>query len=263
MPVNWRHYQKFDGVLNSLKKHIDKLLRFFHKYKGRIKFLLSDKIYVSFGENCLTDNILSRYGLKLLTTPFSHGGSNVEIILNLEKDNYADFMNLNYLKYEDRGGGLGIRPVLKKYNATQNKYHSLLRSGFSFSHHDVIKDEKVRAKMQQRVFYLKKLVGKKRFIILYHHRVNEDTNYELLINHLCELREIYSTEKMKSEIICFTQKIISDTEERSVTYSKEKGIYFFVFNTYKKWEGWDIPELLWARCDDDLIKEMIAFAKKL
>lgn len=48
-------------------------------------------IYLSFGENCLTDRLLERHGLKSFATPFSWGLSNVEYILQIEKDKYKDF----------------------------------------------------------------------------------------------------------------------------------------------------------------------------
>ena len=237
-----------------------KLKVYCHKITRRIKIFLTKKIYVSFGENCLTDNILERHGLKLLTTPFSHGRSNIEYILHLEKDNYTDFLNLDYLNYEEVSGKMV--PRLKKYNSIQNEYNSLHKNGFEFTHHDVISDEKIRSKMKERVYNLKKLIGKKKFIIFYHHRINATTDKDLLLGHLCEISKIYSTKEIKSEIICFTQKIISDFEERSVSYSKMNGIHFFVFNTINEWGG-DDQEIFWAKCDEDLIKEMIFFAKRI
>jgi len=242
------------------KKIRNKLKDYYRRKERKIRLSLSNKLYVSFGENCLTDNILERHNLKLLTTVFSHGRSNVEYVLHLEKDNYSDFLNLDYLEYEEVSEKMV--PRLKKYNSIQNDYHNLHKNGLEFTHHDVIKDENVRAKMRQRVFNLKKLIGKKKFVIFYHHRVNNATDKDLLIRHLCELREIYSTEKIKSEIICFTQKNISNFDERKVSYSREKEIHFFVFNTMNEWAG-DDQEIFWARCDEDLIKEMVIFAKRI
>jgi Putative papain-like cysteine peptidase (DUF1796). len=252
-----RHLRR---IVQYRRKINNNLKDYYLVKKEKIRLFFSNKLYVSFGENCLTDNILKRYGLKHLTTPFSHCRSNIEYILHLERDDYADFLNLDYLEYEKVSGKMV--PRLKKYNTIQNEYISSHKKGFEFTHHDVISDEKVRTKIQQRVFNLKKLIGKKKFVIFYHHRVNNATDKDLLIRHLCELREIYSTKKIKSEIICFTQRIINSFAERSVSYSKDDEIHFFVFNTMNEWSG-DDQEIFWARCDEDLIKEMVFFAKRM
>lgn len=42
-------------------------------------------IWLSLGENCLSDNILSRHSLKSFSTPFSHARSNIDYALELEK----------------------------------------------------------------------------------------------------------------------------------------------------------------------------------
>ena len=80
-------------MISSLK---DKYFR----WRNKRHLNASHKVYLSFGENCLPDHILNRYALKSFTTPFSHGRSNVEYILNLERDDYTDFLNLDYLSYE-------------------------------------------------------------------------------------------------------------------------------------------------------------------
>ena len=230
------------------------------KIKIKIQLYCQKKIFVSFGENCLTDNILERHKLKLLTTPFSHGRSNVEYILQLERDNYKDFLNPNYLQYEMFNEKKV--PRLKKYNQIHNDYNELHKNGFEFTHHDVIKDESARIKLKQRLDKLQNLIGKKKFIILYHHRVNSGTNMEQLTDNLCELKQLYSKNKIKSEVVCFTQNIITDIKDRKISYKENKEIHFFVFNTINEWEG-DNQNVFWARCDDDLLSEMVYFIKKL
>lgn len=247
-------------IYRSTKKVKNDLTRLYRRKAAKIRVHLSDKLYVSFGENCLADDILSRNKLKLITTPFSHIGSNIEFILQAEKDNYLDFLNLKYLKYEKRGEL--TRPVLKKYNLIENDYHPFLKSGFSFAHHDVIKEEKVRVAIQRRISRMQKFKGNKRFIIFYHHRMNSSTNKNLLTTHLLELKNLHSTEIIHSEVICFTQNIITEPEMRKVSYSNENGVHYFVFNTLQRWDG-GVDDIFWARCDDDLIKEMIDFSKKL
>lgn len=244
-------------MVEKLKKRINKRIQLIFR---KVKLILSKKVYVSFGENCLTDNILDRYSLKSLTTPFSHGRSNIEYILQLEQDNYKDFLNLNFIKYEF----LNKKevPRLKKYNEIRNDYHELHKNGFEFTHHDVIKDDRVRLKISDRLQKLRYLIGRKKIIILYHHRNNVETNLELLLRDLAELKKVYSSSKINSEVVMFTQKIVLHASDRKLTYFKKFDIHNFLFHTMNNWEG-DNPELLWATCDDDLIVQMINFLKKL
>ncbi|MFJ5369320.1 DUF1796 family putative cysteine peptidase, partial [Bosea sp. CER48] len=45
--------------------------------------------WLSLGENCLPDNILERNGLKMFSTPFSHGRSNIEYAIQLHSEGYS------------------------------------------------------------------------------------------------------------------------------------------------------------------------------
>jgi hypothetical protein len=244
-------------MIKRLKKASRNL---FAKTKGKLNLRFSKKIYLSYGENCLTDNILQRQLIKTFTTPFSHGRSNVEYILQAERDAYKDFLNPKYLQYELLEKKEVAR--LKTYNQLQNNYNELHTKGFEFTHHDVIGNENHRQKMHKRVQTLTKLKGKKKFVILYHHRANATTDAELLVQHLAELKNLYSTSKISSEVVCFTQNIINQTKERKLTYSKKNDIHYFVFNTLNEWAG-DNNDIFWAKCDEDLITEMIGFVKKL
>ena len=227
---------------------------------NELKISRSKKLYLSFGENCLSDNILDRYKLKSFTTPFSHGRCNVEYILNLEKDNYRKFLAPENLNYEELNGK--DVPRLKSYRNIQNTYHELQMNGFEFTHHDVIKDGNLKIKFRERVMKLLQYKGKKKYIILYHHRFCAETNFELLIEHLNLLKSLYSKNNINSEVILFKQVIIKSELNRKMNYSLYKNIHIFDFNTISIWEG-DTPELLWAKCDDDLINKMIDKIKHL
>lgn len=243
-----------------MKQLARKAKKLFKLIKQKIQLSFTGRIYVSFGENCLTDNILERYNLKLITTPFSHGRTNIEYIIQLEQDNYKDFLNPAFLQYEDLSGKKV--PRLKKYNHIQNRYNELHENGFEFTHHDVIASPVIRQKMQKRVDTLQNLKGRKSFMILYHHRVDPQTNQERLLNDLNQLKEIYSSRNYRSEVICFTQRIINEADQRKVDYEIKNGIHYFVFHTLAEWAGGN-DDLFWARTDEDLIKEMITKIKSL
>lgn len=241
------------NTVNRFKSNIKDL-------SWQLKLRFTKKIYVSFGENCLTDNILQRYKLKLITTPFSHARSNIEYIIQMESDHYNNFLNKEYLLYESLENKLV--PRLKTYNIIQNDYNELHKNGFEFTHHDVIASEAIRLKFMERVKQLQRLKQKKQFFILYHHRINQNTNKERLIDDLLKLKALYTNRKYTSEVICFTQTIITDYKNRKVDYTIKNGIHYFEFYTLDEWAG-DNPQLLWARNDEDLIIEMITKIKNI
>ncbi|MBB4035822.1 hypothetical protein GGR21_001717 [Dysgonomonas hofstadii] len=232
-----------------------------YQLKKKYRYIFSKKLYLSFGENCLTDNILDRYNIKSFTTVYSHGRSNIEYIIQIEKDNYKDFLNTEFIKYEELNDKQQV-PRLKKYDKITNSYYSLHTNGFEFTHHDVIGNEYLRIKFKERIDRLKRCKGSKEIIIFYHHRYNESTNMNKLLEDLSELGQLYSKGKNKAQVVLFCQKKIGRTTERKLEYKIEQNIHIFMFNTLNIWAG-DDPEILWAKCDNDLIEEMIAKVKEL
>lgn len=245
-----------------LQRILNKINRIKHIYflKSNARHLKdTQRLYLSFGENCLTDNIIARYQLKTFTTPFSHGRSNVEYILNLELDNYKDFLSDKYLCYENLEGK--SVPRLKRYNNIQNTYNSLHMNGFEFTHHDVKGNEELKSKFESRVSKLKSGLGKNKYLILYHHRICESTDLNLLLKHLNELKTLYA-QNNEVEVILFKQVLIPVGKEKGLKYHKINGINVFDFHTHEIWGG-DNPNLLWAYNDDVLIKKMIKKIKTI
>lgn len=212
-----------------------------------------ESVYVSFGENCLTDDILKRYKLKSFSTPFSSGRSNIEYILQIEKDNYTNFLNTEYMRYEPLNDKDMLR--LKFYNKISNQYDTLSMNGFEFTHHDVMADPVMMEKLQRRCNRLLNLNAKRMFIF-YHHRYCKNTDRKMLLEHLNELKKLYRKRCSNVKIIMFTQVLVRDKSQRKMEHHFVNGIHLYVFYTLKIWGGSD-PDILWARCDDDLISQMI------
>ena len=63
-------------------------------------WLKTENVCVSFGENCLTDDILKRHNLKSYSTPYSSSRSNIEYILQIEEDCFSDFLNPEYIEFQ-------------------------------------------------------------------------------------------------------------------------------------------------------------------
>ncbi len=239
--------------LNNVVTKIRQNLKAVKKEIKRIARSLNRKKYLSFGENCLTDDILSRYDLKSFSSPFASARSNIENILQIQKDNYKDFLNPQFLEYGYVEGKKVVRQI--QYNELSNIYDSSCMKGFEFTHHDVIADKKKRASIERRVRRMQSLKNCTLYI-LYHHRFCKDTDIELLVEHLSDLKAIYEKQCEKVYLIAFTQKLVTSEQERRVEKKYVNGIYMYFFYTLNVWEGSN-QDIFWARCDDDLISQMI------
>lgn len=109
---------------------------------------------------------------------------------------------------------------------------------------------------------MNKYKGKKDIIIFYHHRLDALTDIDRLLGHLSELGQLYSKGEHNAQIILFYQNIVENPIERKLEYKIFQNIHIFVFNSLNIWGG-DDQELFWARCDEDLIGEMIKKVKRL
>ena len=219
----------------------------------KLYHIFDRNVIFSIGENCLTDNILERNNLKSFSSPYSSGRSNIEYILSFEKDMMADFINPSYLKYEYFDEKKVVRN--KKYVETINYYDKSVTNGFEFTHHDIIKKEKLRVKIKKRCERIQQLKNKN-IIMVYHHRLCYDTDKKLLAEHLQEYIDIYKTRKNKVKIFAFTQSIVTDVRLRHLEKEQVGDIFFYTLYTLNKWEG-DNQDIFWAYCDNDLINEMV------
>jgi len=222
--------------------------------KKEISIKDNDVIFFSLGENCLADGILERNNLKSFSSPFSSGRSNIEYILNFEKENYIDFLNKDFLKYEYLQTGKKVVRN-KKYVITENKYHDLSKSGIEFTHHDVINNEEVRQTIKRRYTRLLDLRNVN-IIILYHHRKCDETNLNLLMQHFNSLAKIYEDRNNKITIFVMCQKIIKDKSERCIKLYSLNNIHLYEFYTLNEWAG-ENKDIFWAKPDDDLLRIMI------
>lgn len=240
----------------TLSMRSGKLLLPLKKVKALIseyRITHADRVFVSFGENCLTDDILKRHNIKSFSTPYSSARSNIEYILQLEKAEFRDFVNPEYLEYGEADGRRVAR--LKKYTQTNNTYNPAHMKGFEFTHHDVLAEAATREKMQRRASRMLHLRCRE-LNIFYHSRRDPATDRAMLTAHLNELKRIYEERCGAVNVHMFTQIIIDDPKLRRMEHRMENGIHIYEFYVLNEWAGSD-QEIFWARCDDDLIEMMI------
>jgi len=229
-----------------------RILKFFQPDQ---KIDFSEILWLSLGENCLPDNILHRHGLKSFSTPFSHGRSNLDYALALEKSNYEGLMLPENLKHGLSEKKKVVRSTL--FNQCDNIYNDMHMKGFEMTHHDVIDSEKDRENFNRKIERQLEVRGNKKVVFLYHHRINKNSNLDLIFKKASEFSTLYSKGKYNCTVIVFAQQVITDNEERKVHYKNiRKNIHYFEFFTRQLWGGKD-DDLFWARTDDDLIKKMI------
>ena len=242
-------------LFNKLKKKYNSIIG--HK----IKLFLTKNVWVSLGENCLTDNILSRYKLKSFTSPYSHGRSNIDYAIALEKIQYSGLLSLEHLSHQKHKESTVVRSTL--INTCDDIFNPMHMEGFEFTHHNVIDSEKARDSASRKIKRLLTLRGRKNFFFLYHYRVSDNNNLDALIDKVKRYAKYYATDGKKCNVIVFTQKLIENKKDRKVQYHNyDTNIHFFEFHTLDAWEGND-DELLWARVDDDLIVKMMDACKAI
>lgn len=244
--------------MNFVKRLIKKGLI---NFKIFININFSKNLWLSLGENCLTDGILQRHGLKSFSTPYSNGRSNLDYALALEKMNYNGYLDRKDLKYDYVNNEKVVRSSL--INQSDNIYFTPHMSGFEFTHHDVIQSGKARKNLKRKADRILKIRGRKNVVFFYHYRINENSDFKLLFNKATEFTKPYSLNKSRCNFIIFTQKIISNPSNRKVLYKRiNPNVHFFELCTEKIWTGPD-QDTFWAKMDDDLIKIMLENTKNI
>lgn len=222
------------------------VLKIIHKFDRK-------NVVFSIGENCLTDDLLSRNNLKSFSSPWSTGRSNIEYILAFEREQFRDLLNPEYLRYGDDGEKKVVRNC--KYGSVQNAYHASVTNGVEFTHHDVLGNDKVRSTIKNRCKRLVKLKNR-HVVMVYHHRLCDQTDLHALTADLAGLAEIYKKRGNAVDVFLFTQKLIPGTDERRVEKEIVNGIRVYRIYSLHEWMGSD-REIFFAHCDNDLLKEMV------
>lgn len=232
----------------------NKALSVYAKVKFWRSLKTSKTFWLSLGENCLTDAILERHGLRSFSTVYSNGRTNIDYALYLEKNNYQNLLETEDLKYDFLNDVKLVRST--SVVNCDPIFLDLQMNGFEFTHHDVIGNkrhiESYRRKVQRQLKFRKK----RNFIFLYHHRHNVTSDFNLLFEKLYEFSKYYSTKKYFCKMIVFSQNIVKDKSERNISYHKiNDSVHFFNLGTLKMWDG--DGDDFWAKNDTDLIQQLI------
>ena len=215
-------------------------------------------LWLSIGENCLGNDVLRRFGLHAPSTPYSSARSNLDHVLQLERNDYEGFLDDAALA---DGVTAGNKPVsLSKSVASSNgMYRQGPNTVFEFTHIDP-RTAQGKADMYRRVQRMLDLRRDgTRKVFLYHHRGSKGFN-SAAVAKLSEGAAEFLSRHRNASMVFFTQLIVPDPSHRAVTLTATApGCVFFNLATVSPWGGND-PDMLWARKDNDLLTQMLAQA---
>ena len=216
---------------------------------------IPDKLYLSLGENCLSDIILNRHGLKSFTTIYSHGRSNIDNAIHLEQERHENLLNNACLYYDYVGKKKVVRN--RCYAVSSEVFSELHRNGFEFTHHDVLSNVSARNNLYQKVHKLNYYRGKSNTVFFYHYRACENSSLELIFEKVTQFARFYEVNGKTCEVIVLTQELIDQKEKKRLINIKYSDyIQAFIFKSHHIWEG-DNHKHFRALVDDDLIKLMM------
>ena len=214
-----------------------------------------EKIFISIGENCLSQGILDRKNIKSVLNPFSWTRSNIDYVSQIVSENFNNFLNSKFLQKEYRENN--YTAINLKYTCQNGIFENSVSNYFEFTHHNVVDSIDCLESYIRKVVRFKQLVqSNNEIIFFYHHRVNPTPDYLLLIEKLNNFVCFIQTKRnAPTSCLCFTQKIVKDSSERKVEISKHGNTAFAVFHTLSVWAGSN-DDLFFAKVDDDLIDKM-------
>lgn len=238
-------------VLKRVKRRVEQELS--HQYRS-MQHTLSSTLYVSIGENCLTDHLLDRHGVKSFATVYSHGRSNLDYAIQLEEEQYGNLLNNDFLYYDQLGSTRVVRN--SRYKVVDQIFDSTHTNGFEFTHHDIIGNETKRKSLERKLSRLNKYRGVKNFKFYYHYRLHNNLSLEALFKKAETFLKFYQTNGRECEFIIFTQSIVDSKDLRGVEKVMHSDkIRVYTFKTTEAWAG-DDAGIFAAKHDDDLIVEM-------
>lgn len=219
-------------------------------------------VYLSIGENCLTDIILERHGLKSFSTPYSYARSNIDYVIALESDNYSNLLNQDGLHYANEPGLPPKAVRTENIIKCDNIYSQAHQKGFEFTHHDVIGNREHFDSYTRKTERMRQLRAKEQPVcFLYHYRHNPNMDIDRLLPRIAEFLDFYNRNgTARAVAVVFTQQV-DEKEKFLEQFAIGENILLFKFHTPQIWAGKD-ENVFFAKNDDDLILEMLHKTKE-
>ena len=212
--------------------------------------------YYSIGENCLAHGVLERHGKIVAATPFSHGRSNIDYLMQMMQTKFDGFMDESALRYDDRHKTrIVINP---RYTCDPELFEVTVSNSFEFTHHDVIAKPEAKASYERKVQrFLDAPKGEGSACFLYHYRSHAKQDFARLTEKLRHFRDLMRQNATRAVTVAmFTQRTVTSDAERGVEFSRVNDIPVAVLRTRQFWNGRDM-DVFWGKSDDDLFAPML------
>jgi Putative papain-like cysteine peptidase (DUF1796) len=209
--------------------------------------------WLSLGENCLSDAILKRHGLRSQATPFSHGRSNIEYAIQADGSDFRGLLKRRNLVRDVVDGKPVLRSLL--YTASPGLFCHSSSQGFELTHHDPIWNLRHRLSYMRKIARWISLRGSPdEVVFLYHHRLGTSpSNIRLVVEKLSAFSVQYSANRSrKCFILCLVQNIVPPGASRTFAIEEMTDrIWIIRIDSYSTWTG--NGRQFWALDDDDMI----------
>ncbi|KZR73698.1 DUF1796 family putative cysteine peptidase [Prochlorococcus marinus] len=218
----------------------------------------NQELWLACGENCMPIDILRRFDLNAPSTPFSSCRSNIEHLHYLEKSNYIEYLNSDYIieanSFSER---CYLNLVLRSCgNFIQGRHRYL-----EFTHHNP-NNESDSLILQRRIDrQIKARMNSTPVIFFYHHRSSTGfKNMETKITkHFQDILSFYKN----ARALCYSQNLVKNDSERKVEIKKTSNdkIHFATFYTEQAWGGYD-KDRFFGRHENKLFQQLISWYKQ-
>jgi hypothetical protein len=193
-------------------------------------------LWLSLGENCLSQYIIDNNNLNTKYTPFSWTGTTIEMINKAEEDDYKNFFNFNYFSWEpDPDPEVPdlpqfYAPVNTFYSDNGGRFSKRYSQGFRFAHHkEITFNKEEEEKIEKRLYRLKNIENQTIvFVYNYTNLLNNHHDPLKIRKMLQSFKQKYEAKNNKVFFLYFYQ----NPDNSKNTYklvSDDNGIFEFEF----------------------------------
>lgn len=217
-------------------------------------------LWVSIGENCLTQNIIRDLGLNTLHSPFSWGRSSIDHVLYFLETDFREALDIQHFQKSKRettvgfpgNVGLSNDNILQFAKVQSENIHDPWHDLFEWTHHDIsqIEHYQQQEKRIQRFLSFKNVDN---LIFLYFYKIDDVNNpdTERVIKKLQRFLSFFKGNNVHAALFYVNKNI---TDLKRVESKRHKNILEFEFYTDHTWDTN-------AEKDRYLQKEMIEVIK--
>lgn len=190
--------------------------------------------FISLGENCLPDDVLSYLGLKNESYPFGGGRFNIEYIIQLIETDFEDLLNPDFLVW----GQTVAKEVVRnnKYTYQNNIYSDTVTLGFEFTHHNVFEEAPRRSFVRKIERFKKTLESGHNLVFFYNYRYAPNNDIEKLVELIRQFLDLLK-KKYGYQYKCLVIYQTLNEHNREIRSSKTEDVFIAEFKTKYEWEG--------------------------